>query len=1033
MGRGCFFQTNIAHNMIILGLDLGAASLGWALSNDSRPDNRLVDCGVIIFKEGVNIDAKSGKEESRTVRRRMMRQARRQIQRRTQRRRQLLQYLRHIGLVPPHHTAHHFDSRRDVYVLRAAALRRALLPAELAQVLYHFAKRRGFKSSRKSGSTSDSSDLFKGDPKVGLLGFNDTETAMKEGNFATFGEYLASLNPHQQRRRNRYTLRKWYEHEVESILQVQKAHHPTLQDEEVTRRIKEILFFQRPLRSQKQLLGKCELEPRRPRTPKASLHFEVFRAWQTINNLKLWGKNVYGEELTLEQKQQLWKDLFSQRDEITPEQILKNLKGKDAPLWSINSDEKKFKGCGVAAKLRKIFGAAWDSFDAKKQEQIWHVLYENDSEESIIQYAQKKWGVNEAQAAELAQIKMPQGYVNLSRHAIERVLPELQKGLRYHTACEAAGYRHARAQRAPADAPEYTLRQLPPVPNLRNPIVQKALGELRRLINALIQRYGTIDLIRIEMLRELRISKEQREEKRKDQKQREARNEADRERLKRDFGIQTEGRGSTLREDIIKMRLYDECKGVCPYSGDKIEPYQLFNGEFEIEHILPYSRTLDDSSTNKTLCRKDINIAKGDKTPREFFSSTDFDEAMERLRSIDFPKNKINKFATKEFNEDFIQRQVNDSQYLAAAAADYVRKLGDVEVQTVMGGATAELRHLWGLNSVLHPLGFDSKNREDHRHHALDAIVVANTTVKMLQTLSRRHSGEYNGANNNIKFRLSPPYANFREQAEFALSNVLVVHRHQAQKTAGQLHEETFYGEIKDHQGKRRGFAVRKKLQDLTAAMVEKIIDPIVQEAVVERIKAFGGNIGDKELWKQPLYMPNPKGGKPTVIKKVRILQQSSNAVRLQEHINKWVEPGSNHHIAIYRLPNGKIKGPIVSFFEANRRQRLGEPLIDKRGEIAGSEFLFSLSKDEMVLLYCSPELLAQQSEEQYSALSAHLYRVVKLTEGSICLALHNASNVKADKDPAPKVLKVPPTKLIDELKALKVTLNAEGRIAAAE
>jgi len=265
----------------ILGLDLGTNSIGWAIIDDEKEE--INHTGVRIFQEGVNRSA-TGSEISKNADRRLARGIRRQNFRFKRRRDELVEKLIQYGMYPESDDSIEEYFKDDPYKLRTKGLDEKLNLFEFGRVLYHLNERRGFKSNRKT-KTKDDSKIYSG--KDNTAGITDTENAIKSGNFRTLGEYLASLNPHEQRIRNRYTLRKMYQEEFELLWSKQKEFYPGLFTDEIKNDIYDTIFFQRKLKSQKHTVGYCTLEPKKHCIPKSSPSFQYFRILEQVSRLRI--------------------------------------------------------------------------------------------------------------------------------------------------------------------------------------------------------------------------------------------------------------------------------------------------------------------------------------------------------------------------------------------------------------------------------------------------------------------------------------------------------------------------------------------------------------------------------------------------------------------------------------------------------------------------------------------------------------------------------------------------------------------------
>src|SRR3990172_7143062 len=273
-------------------------------------------------------------------------------------------------------------------------------------------------------------------------------------------------------------------------------------------------------------------------------------------------------------------------------------------------------------------------------------------------------------------------------------------------------------------------------------------------------------------------------------------------------------------DDIVKYRLWKECNYECPYTGKKIPKDALFNGtDWEIKYIIPYPRSMDDSYMNKTLCFSGENRAKHNKTPWEAYGHDGkrWEDICKRIKKL--PEAKKYRFYQKQVDDGFLNSQLSDTAYITGEARSFLAKLvGRDKVKTNKGQITAELRRLWGLNTIL---GRDNaKNREDNRHHAIDAIVVALASEKVLKRVSEE-SRKYNAGRPRD---FQPPFDGFRDEVKTAIEKIIVSHKVQ-RKVSGALHKETNYGILNKKDAKDQPlYAIRKPLADLTANEVEERI-----------------------------------------------------------------------------------------------------------------------------------------------------------------------------------------------------------------
>ena len=1068
----------------ILGLDLGTNSIGWALIEDNQ--NKILGLGTRIFPMGVENLGDGEGEISKNASRTGARGVRRQFFRRRLRKQILLKALSENKMCPLE--ASDFQEWKknkrfpveklatwfalNPYELRQKALIEKLSLEEIGRIFYHLIQRRGFLSNSRKGG-SDDGTIFKGNPKEGKIGITETQKNIED---KTLGTYLFEIYPKEnqpfqdglERIRNRYTTRKMYVDEFELIWNKQAQFHAELTNELKTlfggRKLdgyKEdgILFHQRPLRSQKHLVGNCSFEPRKTKCPISAIPFEQFRVWQWVNTVEYNGKKISQEE-----KEKIVEFLFA--NEKPEFKKIRKVIGKESAEFKFNyKDDDKIVGTHTISNLsnKKYFGKKWFEFTEKEQEDIWHVLYFFDSKSNLKEYAIKNWNFTEEQAESISKFNVKDGYASLSRKAISNILPFLKLGFTYDVAVVLGGiknvfgsdweklsdekrnffydnvYEIVRSKNkggfieiikdilrndynisdnqlrklyhhsATIDATEL-LEKLPvgkdadkDIQAIRNPIVITALFELRKLVNELIDEHGKIDEIKVEMARDLKISKSQRNKIRKEQKRLERENDRVKARL-------LEERQRITHDNILLYKLWEECKHTCPYTGKPISVTQLFSGEVQIEHIHPWSRSLNDSFSNKTLCYADENRKKGNKTPFEFYGSDEANWSAIKERALklfsdtkEYPNayQKFKRFVQQKFDDDFSTRQLNDTRYISKEAKNYLSKICN-KVTVSPGQATSNLRHKWGLNQILND--DNEKTREDHRHHAIDALVMACTKVSYVQELSK-----WNRYNRGYDVKDFPmPWLSFWKDAEKAVNQILVSHKkvsnditvrtHTTEKNGkkhtnlgvaarGQLHKETVYGK-RTFNGEE-AFHVRKPIESLeTAKQIAKVVDESIRLLILKRVNELGGFVKDKvpantffivdeNGVKQPqIFLPNQNGA-PVPILKVRVKENIGGAVKLKTNVNQWVNPRNNHHVLIYKDEKGNLKEEVITFWTVVERKRTGQSVYQL--PLDGKEIVTTLHINDMFLLGLSEDEINWENPD-YKVLKEHLYRVQKLS-----------------------------------------------------
>ena len=422
------------------------------------------------------------------------------------------------------------------------------------------------------------------------------------------------------------------------------------------------------------------------------------------------------------------------------------------------------------------------------------------------------------------------------------------------------------------------------------------------------------------------------------------------------------------RDGIIRFRLWKQQQHECVYCAEPISQEQLFGGDVDVDHILPYSRCLDDSQSNKVVCHRRCNAEKGQRTPHEWLADSDparYERICQHTSSLMrkhlMPYGKYRRFLQKELDLDsFIARQLVDTGYIARATGEYLRCLfeHDHDVLGLKGQHTAELRWQWGLNKVLRDDGLDLKNRDDHRHHAVDAVVIALTNRSRLQQLSKiRKAGSFDPQTGEV-YELDEPWAGFRDDVGEKINAINVSHRVE-RKVAGALHEETFYSPTNDPDV----FVVRKPLESLSPSEVPLIRDAEIRRIIESRLEDQGIEVGrgkkvDSKKWKQalcnvddPVTMPS---GVP--IKKMRVYRKEKTILPIREGRSDeaYVKPGSTHHLCVFEWEEkGETKGDavFVTMLEAMDRIKGKEQIIQRtHPEYPEAKFVMSLSRGEMVL-----------------------------------------------------------------------------------
>lgn len=969
--------------VFILGLDLGTNSVGWSLLSASTDgDGRLhptgiLDMGVRIFDAGVEGDIESGKDASRNADRRDARLRRRQLDRKAERKTRVLELLQAADLMPAgsirkpgerHRYLADLDqilfddmcARRPEffkageqtrqlfpYRLRALALAEHLPPEAAGRAIYHLAQRRGFFSTRKSKKLDEK--------ETGVVygGIESLAREMEQAGAATYGALFARRCPQECRIRGQWTSRAVLEEEFKAIWNTQAAHRPDLFTPEHKKALSRAIFFQKLPGRQKALLGRCDLEPDCPRTPWAMLEAQRFRLLQQANNLEIITQHGEVLNLTPGQRELLITTLENEGD-LTFAQVRKAFGLPRNTAFNLQrGGETRLPGNRTASTLRKVLGERWDGLSAKDKARLVNDVMGYEKDDNLASRAERVWGLDKAAAQELCKVRLQRGYCSHSLRAIRKLLPLMEQGVRYAT---------VRKQVYPARPPQPATEFLPPAESalngLRNPLVLRTLTEMRKVVNSIVHTYGRPTLIRVELGRDLKRSRKNRQERTQAIRNRERERQAACEAIVKDHPNFT-----PRRADIEKYLLAVECDFICPFTGQAFGWDHLFGPtpQVDVEHIIPYSRSLDNSFTNKTLCfTRENREVKRNRTPFEAYGGTPRYEAiLDRVRRFKAsPGGKAAKLArfqvedAEDFTEDFKNRQLNDTRYASRLAREYLAVLygqgGERFIQVGSGMVTALLRNELGLRSLL---GGSRKNREDHRHHAVDALCIALTSPKVVRDLSTAAArSQETGKRGFAGF--ADPWPAFLDQARRATERIVVSFR-PCRDVAGPLHKETFYALRPGPSGKAL-CTVRKLLASLSRSEVERIVDPVVRAAVQAELEKAGTDNPAKAFAEggAAVCIPSRKQpDRPIPVRRVRI-QVSLHPEKIGKSPARYVKRGANHHLAVFETVDGKGRtkweGRVVTRLEAARRAGQGEPVVRREEEGMG-RFLFSLCGGDVI------------------------------------------------------------------------------------
>ena len=822
----------------------------------------------------------------------------------------------------------------------------------------------------------------------GLLGAISDRSKELYFSKQTIGQYLwASLqeNPHISIK-NQPFYRQDYLDEFEKIWETQATFHKELTSE-LKQEIRDIIiFYQRPLKSKKNLIAVCELEQRKVKVtvdgkereitigpkvaPKSSPMFQEFRIWQNLNNILLLDHETNSKRPLYEEERNLLYEELSVKEKLSKTEALKVL-GKKSKQWDLNYKElegnrtqavlydcynriivmsgheecnfKKLKASDIRHYVKTIFknlafntdilcfDSSLEGHELERQPmyQLWHLLYSYEGDNSrtgndaLLRKLETSFGFPKEYAAVLADLVFEDSYGNLSVKAMRNILPHLQAGKDYSKACEEAGYKHSRRSLTKEELNQKVYKEkleLLPKNSLHNPVVEKILNQMVNVINAVIEEYGKPDEIRIELARELKIGAAERENMTRSINQGNAENKRIREILEKEFAL-----SYISRNDIIKYKLYEELKSngfKTLYSDTYISKDKLFSKDFDIEHIIPKARLFDDSLSNKTLEARDVNIAKSNKTAFDFILERYGEQGVKAYKTKLLHLLEDGAISNKKYNNllkteadipsGFIDRDLRNTQYIAKKAYEILSELVKIVTPTT-GSVTNRLREDWQLVDVMKELNFekyqklgladviedrdgrkvkrikDWTKRNDHRHHAMDALTIAFTKPSYIQYLNNLNARsdksssiygievkELHREEGKLRFNAPLPINEFRAEAKRHLKSVLVSikakrkvmtqnvniikTKHGVIKKVqltprGELHNATYYGTKK-----RPVVRMVKVGAALDEAIINRVCSLAIRAALLKRLNAYNGDAkkaftGRNSIDKNPIYL----------------------------------------------------------------------------------------------------------------------------------------------------------------------------------
>ncbi len=920
-----------------LGLDLGTNSIGWSVFSLDNGNNvlELKDLGVRIFSDGRDPKTK----EPLAVARRSARSQRKLIYRRKLRRKQAFRLLQAQGLFPQTKEECIKLKELNPYELRIKALDSKLQPYELGRALFNLSVRRGFKSNRKDGSREETTEK-KSSEEIKSQSDMQThlENAIQESGFRTITEFLYNNKDKNgglrfvPNRMTYYPTRKMYEEEFSKIRSEQEKYYPNVDWDAIYKAI----FYQRPLKPQAR--GYCIYETNKERTFKAMPCSQKLRILQDIRNLAYYDSATKKKTELNDEQDIILYNLLNLKDKVTFDQMRKELRLTEANSFNLEENRDFLIGNPTAVKMRSKnrFGKLWDDIPLEEQDKIIETIITADEDDAVYDVIKKYNLPQEQQDFIVKNTILQSGTTMLCKEVSEKLVARMEEitDIKYHEAVESLGYIFSDQTIDKYDLLPYygkvlvgsTMSVNPSEPEsnpekkygkISNPTVHVALNQTRVVVNALIKEYGKPTQIAIELSRDLKNSVEQKAEIARKQNQRAKENITINDTICALYNKVFPGKTFyPNRNDRLKYRLWNELGlgNKCIYCGKGITGAELFTKEIEIEHILPFSRTLLDSESNLTVAHSSCNAFKAERSPFEAFGTNpkgyNWTEIVQRANQLKntSKKNKFSPTAMESFEKDssFIQRQLTDNQYIARAALRYLKCLVDnpSDVWATNGSMTKLLRDKWEMDSILcrkftekevailglkpEQIGNYKKNRYDHRHHAVDAVVIGLTDRSMVQKLATKNSHK----SNRIEI---PELPILRLDLVEKVKNIVVSFKPD-HGSEGKLSKETLLGKIKVH-GKEV-FVCRENLVSLSKKNLDDIVDDKIKQHVKEYVSKRKG---------EKIEIILTDFSNETGIKKVRCINRVQTPIEIASgKVPRYLAPEDYFAAVIWEIPGEK-------------------------------------------------------------------------------------------------------------------------------
>ena len=915
----------------VLGLDLGTNSIGWAVVDVPDNDDEagvVIALGSRIFPEGAERDGYA--LVTKTKERRQKRSMRRQVFRRAQRKRTIRRELAAVGLLPVSDAEF-----ADLMTLDPATLiersndGKALSLREIGRVVYWFSVRRGFLSLRSGGGDFLSADDEDTNPKRYRRQMVDPETGeiVDPGQEGRFIDCLLQQQHHHAafltdavifgaRGRLTYPVRPIAKEHF-------KAPTGTMVGEFG---LHGLVFFQRKVTWSEGSIGMCSLDPRSgSRAPAGDRLAQRYRVWKMVIDLRV---DEEQRPLTPAEREALVELLMKQKSASFSR--VRKVLGLDpeAPINFERPGKTDLTGNGTDTEMRRVLGDTWDERSDDSRDAVVHLLLGNASDEQVRSVLATHFGLDSGQVAAAAKAKFPAGRAAYSRRTLRRLLAVIGDCETEREAIEKAGYGTPEAARQ--------TRTVDLAKDVTNPLVKTTLQQLKKTTAALARTYGLpgekpFDVVRIELTRDVRQNAKQRERTSLEQRE----NERRRQQAQKLIGEYRPG-AENSRELLRAVELWKRQNEQCLYCGKPISPSALFSAGFEMDHVLPRSRTLDDSLTNLALVCSAENQEKGNRTITEWRGAEFAAEVAERAKMLKLARRLITNVAEPHVPDDAIPSALLvQTGHINAVARDFVRQQLGVTPQVSAGRVTAQLRYRMGLH----------KDANDHRRHGLDAAAIALCDVRIARKLASDYRDERDYSKARTEAHASwEPWPGARNEFKAAYEQAVVSHVVRA-KTSGAWFEDTRYGLVTNPSQPKTTLAARRRnVTDINnPKKLSEVADPMVRQALEADLRRRNIEPTAPKLVFRENDLPRMPDGQ--VIKRVRCHISLPGNVPAGARAGEatTVTPAGNHSAWIYKnQKTGRWRVHVISLYDAFCDR--GKPLGERRKAYAKADEIFQFS-----------------------------------------------------------------------------------------